>query len=91
MAQTVINFKTDVKLKREAKKVLDEMGLNFSIVMNASLRKIVADRKIEFQAPEIPNARLRKSIAQAELKYKQGKTSGPFSSTEALRKHLESI
>ena len=73
MAQTIINFKTDVKLKSEAKKVLDEMGLNFSIAFNAYMRKLIKERRIEFHAPEVPNARLLKSIAEAEKEVSAGK------------------
>ena len=73
MSQTVINFKTDSKLKAEAKKVLDGMGLNFSIAFNNYLQTLIVDRKIEFTAPEIPNAHLRKAIKEADEEYKSGK------------------
>lgn len=88
MSQTVINFKTDSKLKKEAKEVLDEMGLNFTVAMNEYLRKLISERKIEFTAQEIPNARLRKAIRDANKEYKQGKTAGPFSSIQEMRKSL---
>ena len=73
MAQTIINFKTDAKLKAQAKEVLDEMGLNFSIALNEYLRNLIIERKIEFRAKEIPNARLKKAIKEADEEYKRGK------------------
>ncbi len=73
MSQTVINFKTDSKLKSQAKEVLDEMGLNFSIAFNAYLKKLISEKRIEFTVPEIPNARLRKAIKEADEEYKSGK------------------
>ena len=73
MAKVVINFNTDAKLKSEAKQVLDEMGLNFSIALNAYLRKLILEKRIEFTVPEIPNARLRKSFKNAEKEIKSGK------------------
>ena len=88
MANAVINFNTDAKLKREAKKVLDEMGLTLSIALNASLKKIISEKRIEFTAPEIPNARLKKAIRDARREYKQGKTTGPFSTVEEMRASL---
>ena len=88
MSQAVINFKTDSKLKSEAKEVLDGMGLNFSIAFNAYLKRLILEKRIEFTAPEIPNARLRKAIKDAEEEYKQGKTAGPFSSIKEMRKSL---
>lgn len=73
MSQTVINFKTDSKLKSEAKEVLDSMGLNFSIAFNAYLRKLISEKRIEFTTPEIPNARLRKAFRDADKMIKSGK------------------
>ena len=73
MAQTVINFKTNAKLKAQAKEVLDEMGLNFSIAFNAYLKRLIIEKRIEFTLPEIPNARLRKAIKEADEEYKSGK------------------
>lgn len=90
MNNAVINFNTNPKLKKEAMKVLDEMGLTLSVALNASLRKIIAEKRIEFTVPEIPNARLRKAIKDARWEYKQRKTAGPFSNIEEMRKSLES-
>jgi len=73
MPQAVINFKIDSKLKSEAKEVLDEMGLNFSVAINAYLKKLILEKRIEFTVPEIPNARLRKAIRDAHKEYKSGK------------------
>ena len=89
MNNAVINFNTDAKLKKEARKVLDEMGLNFSIALNAYLRRLISEKRIEFTVPEIPNARLRKSIKEAREEYRDGKTVGPFFSIEEMRKSLK--
>jgi addiction module RelB/DinJ family antitoxin len=87
MAQAIINFKTDTKLKAQAKEVLDEMGLNFSIAFNAYLRNLILERRIEFRANEIPNARLRKAFKNAEKEIKTGKYK-VFKNHEDLEKHL---
>ena len=73
MAQTIINFKTDSKLKAQAKEVLSEMGLNFSIAFNAYMRNLIIERRIEFKAKEIPNARLKKAIKNAHKITEGGK------------------
>jgi len=90
MNNAVINFNTDPRLKKEAMKVLDEMGLTLSIALNASLRKIITERKIEFTAPEIPNARLRRSFRNADKMIKSGKYT-VYKTHEALEKHLLSL
>lgn len=90
MSNAVINFNTDAKLKREAMKVLDEMGLTLSVALNASLKRIIAERKIEFRAPEIPNARLRRAFRNAEKEIKSGKYT-VYKTHEDLEKHLRSL
>jgi addiction module RelB/DinJ family antitoxin len=90
MAQVVINFNTDAKLKSEAKQVLDEMGLNFSIALNAYLKKLILEKRIEFTVPEIPNARLRKAFRNADKMIKSGKYT-VYKTHEDLEKHLLSL
>lgn len=90
MAQVVINFNTDAKLKSEAKQVLDEMGLNFSIALNAYLKKLILEKRIEFTVPEIPNARLKKAFKDAEKEIKRGKYI-VYKTHEDLEKHLLSL
>jgi len=87
MAQTIINFKTNTKLKAQAKEVLDEMGLNFSIALNAYLRNLIIERKIEFKGKEIPNARLRKVIKDTDEEYKKGNLKF-YTNIEDMRKSL---
>lgn len=90
MNNAVINFNTTSKLKREAKKVLNEMGLTLSVALNASLRKIIAERRVEFTAPEIPNARLKRAIKDAKKEYATGKMV-VYKTDEALERHLLSL
>ena len=90
MSQAVINFKIDSKLKSEAKEVLDEMGLNFSIAINAYLKKLILEKRIEFTVPEVPNARLKKAFKNAEKEYKSGKMK-VYKTHEDLEKHLFSL
>ncbi|HOI60320.1 MAG TPA: type II toxin-antitoxin system RelB/DinJ family antitoxin [Candidatus Pacearchaeota archaeon] len=44
----IINFKTDKKVKEEAKKIAKELGLSLSNVMNLYLRDFVRTKKINF-------------------------------------------
>ena len=87
MSQTVINFKIDKKLKADAKEVLDEMGLNFSIVINAYLKKLISEKRIEFTVEEKPNARLRKAIKDSEKMIKSGKYK-VYKTNEDFEKYL---
>lgn len=66
---TTLLFKTDKKLKEAAQSVAREMGLPLSAFLNEQLRRLVDERKAEFRAPLVPNAKtariLRRRIADA--------------------------
>jgi len=67
MPTTVINIKTDTKIKKEAKKVASEMGLTLSAVINAQLRQFVKNKSIYCSlGKEVPTELLLKEIIQAK-------------------------
>ena len=47
---TILNVKTDKKLKAEAKKVSEELGVPLSTVINAFLKQFVRDKEITLSA-----------------------------------------
>lgn len=74
MAKTVLNVKTDVAVKKAAQKLAKEIGVPLSTIVNAHLKRFIEDRRVEFQAPLVPNARLRKVIERAETDARKGDT-----------------
>jgi len=90
MNNAVINFNIDPKIKKELIKTMDEMGLTLSIYFNHAARKVIAEKRVEFLIPEIPNARLRRSIRNADKMIKSGKYT-VYKTHEALEKHLLSL
>lgn len=77
MADTVINIRTDAKLKREAAKVADSLGFTLSSVINASLRKLVKTKRVDFAESYEPTPYLARVIRQAEKDIKEGKNLSP--------------
>lgn len=69
----IINLNIDPKIKKEAMKTAEEMGLTLSAAINGLLRKFIYEKRLEFSTPEIPNARLRKSLAESDEMIKSGK------------------
>lgn len=69
----IINLNIDPKIKKEAIKTAEGMGLTLSAAINGLLRKFIAEKRVEFSTPEIPNARLRKSIRDAHKMIESGK------------------
>jgi len=70
---TILNFKTDKKLKADAQKVAGELGVPLSTVMNAFLKQFVRDREITLSANELrPTQYLIDCIEEAERDYAAG-------------------
>ena len=70
---TVINIKTDSKVKLEAQKVAADLGLSLSSVINGFLRQFVKAKTITFTLDEsIPSAYLLASVKTAIADRKNG-------------------
>ncbi len=48
MNSTVINIKTDVKVKKEAQKIVADLGLSLSGAINGFLKQLIRDKAIVF-------------------------------------------
>lgn len=79
---TIINFKTDKKVKADAQKIAQKMGLNLSDVLNISLRTFVREKKLNI-AIEEPSDYLLKQLAQAEKERVAGLVSPSFNDAKS--------
>ena len=90
--KTMLNVKTDSKLKREAQRVAKEAGIPISLVVNNALRKFIVKRSITIEAPLTPNEKIAKELKKSIADINSGKARlyGPFKSgkelVESLRK-----
>lgn len=82
--KTLLTVKTDKKLKRAAERTAEEVGLPLGTVINGFLRTFVAEKRVEFSAPLVPNVRTRKAIDEARKEFIAGKAHGPFETAEEL-------
>lgn len=88
---TILNIKTDKKLKAEAKKVSDELGVPLSTVINAFLKKFVREKEITLSAnPLRPTPYLEQILEDAQAEYKAGKAR-TFESGEEMLDHLKKL
>jgi addiction module RelB/DinJ family antitoxin len=70
---TILNIKTDKKLKADAQKVAGELGVPLSTVMNAFLKQFVRDKEITFTANQYrPTPYLIGLIEEAKKEYESG-------------------
>ncbi len=71
---TILNIKTDKKLKADAQKVAGELGVPLSTVMNAFLKQFVRDKEITFSANQHrPTPYLVGLIEEARNEYETGR------------------
>lgn len=88
MEKTLLNIKTEKRLKKDAQKVARDLGLPLGTVMNAYLREFVREKRVVFSLHPIPNARTQKLLRQLRTDVaKGGNSAGPFEYNEAVR-HL---
>jgi len=89
---TILNVKTDKKLKENAKKISAELGVPLSTVINAFLKQFVRDKEITLSANQYrPTPYLESIIEQAQKEYDAGDFVGPFKTGDAFIAHLKSL
>lgn len=89
---TILNIKTDKKLKAEAKMVSEELGVPLSTVINAFLKQFVRDKEITLSANQYrPTPYLESILEQAQKEYEAGDFVGPFKKGEDFIAHLKSL
>jgi len=77
----IINFKTEKKIKIEAKEIAQKMGLNLSDVLNVYLRNFVRDKELSINVEE-PSDYMLKELIGAEKEVSGGKVSPEFDSAK---------
>ena len=86
MQKTLLNVKIDRKLKQEAQKMAQELGLPLGTVVKAYLREFVRERRVVFSSPPVPNVRTQKLLQHIREDMKRGRNvDGPFRYQDALR------
>jgi addiction module RelB/DinJ family antitoxin len=92
MDKTILNIKTDKKVKEEAQKVARELGLPLGTIINAYLRDLVREKRVLFSVPPAPNKRLQVLLKkiQNNNNRKGRKPSKPLTYSEAIE-HLNNL
>ena len=91
MEKVLLNIKTDPKIKEDAQKVAQELGLPLGTIINAYLRELIREKRVLFSSPPIPNQRTQKMLKKIDADIRAGRNSkGPFTYNEAT-KYLSSL
>ncbi len=89
MEKTVLNIKTDKKVKKEAQEVAKELGLPLGTIINAYLRELTREKRVVFSVPPVPNYKLQKLMEKVRSDKKK-KFEKPLTYEEAVR-HLNKL
>jgi addiction module RelB/DinJ family antitoxin len=87
MNTTSLHIKIEQDIKEQAQKTAEELGLSLSAVTKALLKQFIRTKRLSVggsEIPEIPNARLRKSLKQSEEDIKAGRVLSFASGKDAL-------
>jgi addiction module RelB/DinJ family antitoxin len=88
---TILNIKTDKKLKENAKKVASRIGVPLSTVVNSFLKQFVRDEEVTFSAKSYQmTPYLESLVEEAKKEYEAGETFGPFDNVKDLMESLNS-
>lgn len=80
-----ILIKTNPKVKAEAQKTAEEMGISLTSVINRYLKHFITTKSITFSAQdEIPNKYMLDSLKQSEDDYQRGRAVSFGSGKQAL-------
>lgn len=80
-----INIRTHPRVKKEAQKIADQLGLNLSTVLDAYLRQFIRTKEVYFHLrPEQPSKWLKETLRKSEEEYKRGETYTSRNAPEAL-------
>lgn len=88
---TILNVKTDKKLKSEAKKVADELGVPLSTVVNAFLKQFVREKEITLSVNRYrPTPYLEQILEEAKADLRSNNVA-KFGSGSDLLDHLKQL
>ena len=85
MNTTVINIKTDSKVKAQAQKVASELGFSLSALINGYLNQLVKTKTVHFSAlEETPSEYMIQALRESEEDRKAGRYKSFDSADQAL-------
>jgi addiction module RelB/DinJ family antitoxin len=89
--QTILNIKTDKKLKEDAKKVAGNIGVPLSTVVNSFLKQFVRDEEVTFSAKSYKIMPYLESLVEEARRERAGKKKSEyFRTAKSFMKSLNS-
>lgn len=90
--KTIINIKTNEEIKKEARKIADNLGLSLSAIINAYLRQFIRNKEIYFSLTNKMSSELEELLGKIELDIRKKKNLSKIVSTAPeLKRYLSSL
>lgn len=86
---TIINIRTNARVKTQAQEIAEKLGLSLSAVINAFLRQLIRTKKVSFDLSEEPTDYLLKSLKVSKKDIKKGFVSPAFNNAKDADKWLD--
>lgn len=80
--KTIINIKTDKEIKKSAQKVVAELGLSLSAVINAHLKQFIKNKEVYFSVVPRMSLEMEKLLGEVETDIQKNKNISPILSSE---------
>lgn len=84
MNTAVINVKVEPTIKKRAQRVVDELGLSLSGVINGYLRHLIKTKTVHFSLKEEPTEYLLQALEESKKDIKAGRVISFKNSQDAL-------
>lgn len=82
MNTAVVNVKVNPKVKKDAQKLAEDLGLSLSSLINGYLKQIIRTKKVSFDLAYEPSDYLIKALGEARKDVKEGFVSPAFDNTK---------
>ena len=90
MSTSVINIRTDAKVKSQAQKIASELGMSLSALLNGFIKQLIRTKRVEFDlVSEKPSEYLIQSLKESEEDIKTGRVSPGFDNVDEAIDWLE--
>ncbi len=91
MNTAILNIKTDPDTKEQLKAFAAQVGIPVSALMNAQIKQMLRNGKVEFSTKFEPSPYLQEIIKEADADYKTGKNIVATESDEDTLELLRSL
>ncbi len=77
MKTTMINIKTDPKLKEQIQQFSENVGISLSTLTTVMYKKIIRERHIDLTDAHVPNKKTARQLEKAEKDFHMGRNISP--------------